>query len=182
MTGSPSPGSTRSPGLCQRLAITPANGARTVARSARAVAAVRALSACASAAVGFAQLALCVLGFLASGDATLDESVESCGRCAGVFDVRCRLIDGSLARGRGSAASDGMSKRTSISPAATRSPSPFGSAAMRAASGAVTVSSAPGAAATRPVAEISSRMLPTVTGSTFTTTAVSVTASSGAAS
>ena len=162
--GSAAPGSTRSPALCQRLATTPANGARTMARSARAVGRAARLLGLRERRRRFAQLALRVFGFLARRDAPFDQAREprrlprERSRRAPPPARWPRLPRTALA------ASEGMSNRTRTSPAVTRSPSAFGSAAIRAASGAVTVSSAPGAAVTRPVAAISSRMLPTVDG------------------
>jgi hypothetical protein len=78
------------------------------------------------------------------------------------------------------AVSEGISKRTSRSPGRTFSPSARGSSAMRAASGAVTTSSAPGAAVTTPEAAITSRIGPLFAGSTWTRTGVSVSVCSGA--
>ncbi len=132
--------------------MTPLNGARTMARAATLSAAARVACACGQCGLRRRQVAVRVLDLLSCRHAALEQvagaDLSRAWRLRSV-PVPAQSRPRCLAT---SAVAVGISNRTSRSPAATRSPSPFGSSAMRAGSGATTTSSAPGAAVTIPAA------------------------------
>ena len=137
-----------SPGLCPRLATTPANAraddrpggehGRGVLHAGLAPARARPALRRGRASRPRAPSAPRRRARRASSGALTDACAFS--------HVRLRLVDFRRAAPRRRSCSDGISKRTSRSPGFTRSPSAFGSSTMRAGSGAVITQSAPGAA------------------------------------
>ncbi len=85
------------------------------------------------------------LDFAPRGDALRDQARQPRTAALASLQPRVAWLTAGFVRRPTSEASVGMSKRTSRSPSATASPSAFGNSAMRAASGAVMIQSAPGA-------------------------------------
>ena len=118
-TGSPGPGSTRSPGLCERLATTPSNCARTTVRPASALAAPLALCACSSAALASRSSRS---ASSTSFRAATPRSNNPCTRAEAALAFSTRACACSIAARLevAPAVSEGISKRTSRSPVRTR--------------------------------------------------------------
>ena len=171
--GSAAAASTRSPGLWPRAATTPANGARTTWRPASWAAAAVALRAAATAAAASASSRCASSSSLRAATPRWNRPPMRCSAARAVVS-RAWALARAERRSLASASRDGMSNRTSRSPRLTRSPTPFGIAAMRAGCGALTSSSAPVAGLTVPVAATCGRISPRLAGRVTTGTRSSV--------